>query len=325
MTASTHQLGIVGLGRIGGGLALQALKRNMQVIGYDLLGAGDALKAAGIQLVDKPEQFRLRLQAPRRIFVYVPAGEIIDRVLAQLTTVLEAGDVIVDGGNSYWGDSIRRFEKCRGEYGIHFVDCGTSGGARGARNGACFMVGGTKESFDLVEPILAKLAVNGGLIHCGTPGSGHFVKLVHNGIEFGMLQAIGEGLQLLEHHREPLPVANILQTWNHGSVIRSWLIELLEEQYREYGGPCGIPAHIEDTGEVNWLIEDAMHMEIPIPVIAQSVMQLLSSRDRSQISQRAVAMMRHGFGEHAYGPNESVARARHSSRVGAWLKPDSQS
>lgn len=314
------QLGIVGLGRIGGGLALQALKCEMRVIGYDLVGAGEELKTAGIELIDNPESFRERLQPPRKIFLYVPAGEIVDRVLAQLTPVLEEGDVVIDGGNSYWGDSIRRFEKCRDEYGIHFVDCGTSGGARGARNGACFMVGGTRESFQLIEPVLSKLAVSGGLIHCGTPGSGHFAKLVHNGIEFGMLQAIGEGVHMLEHYREQLPVADILKTWNHGSVIRSWLIELLEEQYREYNGPYDLPSHVEDTGEVNWLVEDAMEMEIPIPVIAQSVMQLFVSRDRSRIGQRAVAMMRHGFGEHAYGPNESVARARHTSRVGYWLK-----
>lgn len=319
MTVPT-QLGIVGLGRIGGGLALQALRRGMQVIGYDLVGASEELTAAGLERIDDPEEFRRRLQPPRKIFLYVPAGEIVDRVLAELTPALEKGDVIIDGGNSYWGDSIRRFRKCRDQYAIHFVDCGTSGGARGARNGACFMAGGTRESFQLIEPVLSKLAVDGGLVHCGTPGSGHFVKLVHNGIEFGMLQAIGEGAQLLEHYREQLPVADILRTWNHGSVIRSWLIELLDEQYREYGGPCELPAHVEDTGEVNWLVSDAMHMEIPIPVIAQSVMQLFTSRDRSHIASRAVAMMRHGFGEHAYGPNESIARARHTSRVGPWLK-----
>lgn len=318
--AASPQLGIVGLGRIGGGLALQALRRGMHVIGYDLVGASGELAAAGLERADDPEQFRRRLQPPRKIFLYVPAGEIVDRVLEQLTPALEKGDVVIDGGNSYWGDSIRRFRKCRDQYGIHFVDCGTSGGARGARNGACFMVGGTKESFQLIEPVLSMLAVDGGLIHCGTPGSGHFVKLVHNGIEFGMLQAIGEGAQLLEHYREQLPVADILRVWNHGSVIRSWLIELLEEQYREYGDPRELPAYVEDTGEVNWLIGDAMHMEIPIPVIAQSVMQLFASRDRSRIASRAVAMMRHGFGEHAYGPNESVARARHTSRVGPWLK-----
>lgn len=316
------QFGVVGLGRIGGGLALQALGKGAHVVGYDPHGANDELLGAGLDLLEKPTQFHQRLARPRRIFLYIPAGKSVDQILAQLTPGLEPGDLIMDGGNSYWGDSIRRYRRCRDEHGIQFVDCGTSGGARGAREGACFMVGGTREGFALLEPLLADLAVAGGVVHCGSPGSGHYAKLVHNGIEFGMLQAIGEGVHMLEKYREDLPVDGIIDAWNHGSVIRSWLMELLSEEYRAQGGTAAVSDYVEDTGEVNWLVEDAMRMEVPIPVISQSVMQLFASRDKSATWARVVAMMRRGFGEHPYGASASVARYRQSSRVGPWLEKD---
>ena len=170
-----------------------------------------------------------------------------------------------------------------------------------------------------VEPILRKLAVDGGYVHAGPPGAGHFVKLVHNGIEFGMLQAIGEGMDLLAHYREQLPIADILRCWQHGSVIRSWLVELMERPYREQGGLEKVPAYVEDTGEVNWLVDDALHMEVPIPVITQSVVQLLASRDKQHDSARAIAMMRHGFGGHPFGADAGIAHERHTGRVGGFI------
>jgi 6-phosphogluconate dehydrogenase len=227
-------------------------------------------------------------------------------LLGQLTGVLEPGDSIAVGGNSYWGDSIRRHARLK-PTGIHFVDAGTSGGPDGALNGGCFMVGGERGPVAVLEPILRELAVKGGYIHAGGPGSGHFVKLVHNGIEFGMLQAIGEGMDLLERYRERLPTADILNCWRHGSGIRSWLIELIESMYREKGGLCRVPDYVEDTGEVNWLVEDALRMEVPIPVITQSVVQLLASRDDKHNWARAIAMMGHGFGGHPYGADASIA------------------
>lgn len=321
MAEHRREFGVVGLGRIGGGLALQALGKDYHVVGLDQRGASEELVEAGIDAVEAVEGFVEKLARPRKVFLYVPAGAIVDTVLADLAPVLDEGDIIIDGGNSYWGDSIRRYAKLA-DQGLRFVDMGTSGGARGARNGACFMAGGTEAAFELIRPVLADLAVDGGLVHCGKPGAGHFVKLVHNGIEFGMLQAIGEGVQMLEHYRDELPVADVLHTWTHGSVIRSWLIELMEETYRAEGGLGDVPPFIEDTGEVNWLIDDAMKMELPIPVIAQSVMQLLTSRDDRQLWARSVAMMRHGFGEHPYGPDAAVARYRHTSRVGPFLRDE---
>lgn len=163
-------------------------------------------------------------------------------------------------------------------------------------------------------------SVEGGYVHAGASGAGHFVKLVHNGIEFGMLQAIAEGVDLLEHYREPLPIADVLRCWGRGSVIRSWLVELMEQEYRAKDGLENIPGYVEDTAEVNWLVDDALHLEVPIPVIAQSVMQLLLSRDRDRNWARSVAMMRHGFGNHPFGPDETIAKHRREGRIGGFFE-----
>ena len=311
------ELGIGGLGRIGGGRALQALEKGMKVAGFTLGGAGPELLRAGLHEVHDLAGFRDALAAPRAVFVYIPAGPVVDETLDALAGVLEPGDIAVDGGNSYWGDSIRRHGRL-GERGIHLVDVGTSGGVEGARRGACFMAGGDPDPIARLEPILTALAVPGGYVHAGPPGAGHFAKLVHNGIEFGMLQAIGEGLDLLERHPAGLAVPEILRCWRHGSVIRSWLVDLLEEAYRAEDGLERIPPYVEDTGEVDWLVTDALHLEVPIPVISQSVIQLFASRDDRRLWARAIAMMRHGFGGHPYGSDEAIRRERRTGRVGGW-------
>jgi 6-phosphogluconate dehydrogenase len=249
------------------------------------------------------------------VFLYIPAGRVVDEVLDQLAVALEPGDIVVDGGNSYWGDSIRRHARL-GERGLQFVDAGTSGGVTGARRGACFMVGGEAGPVARVAPILEVLATPGGYVHAGPPGSGHYTKLVHNGIEFGMLQAIGEGIDLLERYPQEVDIPGVLRCWRNGSVIRSWLIDLMEEAYRAEGGLERIPPYVEDTGEVNWLVSDALDLEVPVPVIAQSVMQLFASRDDKRLWARAIAMMRHGFGGHPYGADEAIRRVRETGRVG---------
>jgi 6-phosphogluconate dehydrogenase len=312
---------IVGLGNIGGNLARQALDKGFRVVGYTLGGPSGDLVPSGLVPVDGLNGLRTELAGPRRIFLYVPAGPAVDAVLADLATVVEAGDVVVDGGNSYWGDSIRRHRRLAAR-GVHFVDLGTSGGIPGARHGACMMAGGEAAAVALIEPIVRRLTVEGGFVHAGPAGAGHFTKLVHNGIEFGMLQAIAEGIDLLEGHRDELPVADVLRCWRHGSVIRSWLIDLIEEGYREKGGLGAIPPVVEDTGEVNWLVDDALHMEIPTPVIAQSVIALLASRDDRRRWARAIAVMRHGFGGHPFGRDERFAAARRTSRIGGFPAAD---
>jgi 6-phosphogluconate dehydrogenase len=226
----------------------------------------------------------------------------------------------VDGGNSYWGDSLRRHQRLATS-GIHLVDLGTSGGTEGAERGACFMAGGDKEAIERVEPILRALAVAGGYVHAGPPGAGHFVKLVHNGIEFGMLQAIGEGIDLLVRSGFPLDIAEVLRCWRNGSVIRGWLIDLMEQTYRDRKGLESVEPFVEDTGEVDWLVNDALHLEVAIPVISLAVMQLYSSRDDQQYWARAIAMMRHGFGGHPYGRDEAIAKERDVGRVGDFPKP----
>jgi 6-phosphogluconate dehydrogenase len=315
MTEHQREFGVVGLGRMGGGLALQALGKDMKVIGFDKGGVPEPLIEAGMVDAGTARGLREHLDPPRAVFVYVPAGRVVDAVIDELAGILDAGDVIVDGGNSYWGDAIDRHARLA-ERGIQFVDLGTSGGVEGARGGACFMTGGEREAVARIEPLLLELAVEGGYVHAGPPGAGHFVKLVHNGIEFGMLQAIGEGVDLLEHFEHDLPVADVLSCWRHGSVIRSWLIDLMERQYREQDGMADVPPYVEDTGEVNWLVADALEMERPIPVISQSVMQLFASRDQSATWARAIAAMRHGFGGHPFGPDDSVRRERTKGRVG---------
>ena len=318
MTEVGNEYGVIGLGRMGGNLARQALEKGTRVVGFTRRGAPSDMIEAGLVEVRSFEDLKQQLSPPRAVFVYIPAGPAVDKVLDDLAAQLDAGDVLVDGGNSYWGDSIRRHRRLE-EEGIHFADLGTSGGVEGARHGACFMAGGEQEAIARIEPILLELATEGGYVHAGPPGAGHFTKLVHNGIEFGMLQAIAEGVDLLERYRDRLEIAEVLRCWRHGSVIRSWLIDLMEAAYRSDGGTGKIPPYVEDTGEVNWLVDDALHMEVPIPVISQSVMQLFTSRDDEKNWARAIAMMRHGFGGHPYGSDEAVVRERREGRIGGFL------
>jgi 6-phosphogluconate dehydrogenase len=313
-------IGIVGLGRIGGGLALNALEKGIRVVGQTRSGASPELLQAGLEEIRSPDGFREHLAPPRRVLLYVPAGPVTQKLLDQIAEALEPGDIIADGGNSYWGDSIQRHGMLAAR-GLRFVDLGTSGGLPGARKGACFMAGGERDAVAALEPVLRALAVEGGFVHAGPPGAGHFVKLVHNGIEFGMLQAIAEGFALLRRWHAPVDVAGTLECWRHGSVIRSWLVDLMAEALRKDPGLRKPAAHVEDTGEVNWLVMDAVRMEVPIPAIAQSVMQLFASRGADEDAAKAVVLMRHGFGGHPFGPEESVAKERGEGRIGDVFRP----
>jgi 6-phosphogluconate dehydrogenase len=314
----TKKFAVIGLGKMGGGLALQALNKGWEVVGYTLGAPSPELVSAGLVVAPDVNSLRELLPKRRVVLVYIHAGKEVDFLLEQLAAILDPGDIVLDGGNSYWGDSIRRYHWMRKRH-LYLIDLGTSGGVSGARNGACFMVGGDDEPVAFVKDLLSTLAVPGGLVHAGPAGAGHFSKLVHNGIEFGMLQAIGEGIDLLENWPQAqLEIPDILRCWMHGSVIRSWLIELMERAYRENNGLEKIPGYIEDTGEVNWLVSDALYMEIPIPVISQAVMQLFASRDKDKKWAKAVAMMRHEFGGHPFGPSRPIAEERRTGRVTNW-------
>jgi 6-phosphogluconate dehydrogenase len=314
MAEMRDELCIIGLGRMGGGIALHARELGFRVLGLDPSGLRAELRDAGVEEVGELHELRRLLAAPRVVFLYVPAGPAVDDLLDALFAVLSPGDVVADGGNSYWGDSIARQRRAQA-HGICFVDLGTSGGIEGARHGACFMAGGTAPAVGRVAPILRALAVEGGYVHAGPPGAGHFTKLVHNGIEFGMLQAIGEGVDLLERYPDKLDVGAILACFRHGSVIRGWLMDLMHAAYVQEGGLANVPPIVDDTGEVNWLVGDALRMEVPIPVIAQAVMELFASRDDKKNWARAIAMMRHGFGGHAYGVNPAAEQERRHGHV----------
>ncbi|TLX67690.1 MAG: decarboxylating 6-phosphogluconate dehydrogenase [Thaumarchaeota archaeon] len=308
------KLGIIGLGKMGANLALQALEKNIHVVGK-ARSKKPELEEKGIKIVENYIDFVSFLDKPRIIYLSLPAGYTVDSVLQEVCQFLENGDVIMDGGNSFYLDSIKR-EKELWQKGFYFLDCGTSGGLQGARHGGCFMIGGRDNGVKIVEPILKKLALNeDAYIHTGGPGSGHFVKLVHNGIEFGMLQAIGEGLALLRQSNFELDLAQIFKNWSNGSVIRSWLVELMEQGLREGPNFQKMESYIEDTGEVDWLIQEAINKEIPIPVISQSVMELFKSRTKESDTYKAIALMRHGFGGHPFGKDEYISKERKTSRI----------
>lgn len=290
------KFGICGLGRMGLALALQATKKGHEVIGFDPKGSAE-LEQAGATVVDSIGVLVDALAPPRVALVYVPHGDATERVISELADRFEGGDVVVDGGNTHWDESIRRHHAL-GDRGIRFLDAGTSGGVTGARHGACFMVGGDADAYEVVRPLLEDLAVAEGVLHCGAPGTGHFVKNVHNMIEFGIVQAIGEGVEMLKQADAELDLPAVFHNWNHGSVIRSWLVELMEQALRSEHDMDRIDPYIEDTGEQRWGIEYAMRKEIPVPLLAQAVWGFYESRDPDRPWAKTVALLRHEYGQH---------------------------
>lgn len=304
------RFGIVGLGRMGSGLASRALEQGHEPVGWDPSDeARDRAGQDGVRTVPSLSELVAVLEAPRFLIMYVPHGAPVDANLQTLKPLLEPGDIVADGGNSHWEDSERRHHELA-EAGIHYLDIGTSGGigvAPGWR-GAAFMVGGDRDAFERVQPVLRSMAVDDGAVHhVGGPSSGHFVKLVHNAIEFGMLQAIGEGVQLLVRSDHDLDLAGLFEHWNHGTVIRSWLVELMANALREGGvGPeVDVPAgfdelspFVEDTGEVKWVLEWAMQRDVPTPAVATAQQMLMAYRDADSPAAKAVALMRNQFGGH---------------------------
>jgi len=313
MSDPIRRFAIVGLGKMGGGLALNAMEKGFEVCGVDSHAVSGELTKAGLKVAGDFEALAAQLPRPRFVMLYVPAGPPVDDILGQLSQVLEPGDIIADGGNSYWGDSIRRHARLK-DKGLHFIDAGTSGGPSGARNGACFMIGGEAGPVAAIEPILRKLAVAGGYVHAGKSGAGHFVKLVHNGIEFGMNHAIGDGVELLRHGGFDLDMEAIFKNWSHGSVIRGWLVELFAEGLEKEKFDA-IPPYVEDTGEVNWLVQVAVDKEIAIPTISLAVQLLFMSRGSGEDCARAVALLRHGYGGHPFGKDARIVKERKTSRL----------
>lgn len=294
--------GFVGLGKMGFNMAEHLLEVGREVAVYDISSeAVDALARKGAVPADSLDHLAAILQRPRVVWIMVPAGRPVDDVLQTLVPSLEPGDVVVDGGNSRFSDSQRRSLRLL-ENGIYFLDAGTSGGIEGARHGACIMVGGDPEGFAVIEPLLRDMCVPGGYGHMGPSGSGHYVKMIHNGIEYGMMQAIGEGFDLLETSEFRLDHEQIASVWSHGSVIRGWLMELAAQAFRKDSRLGYLAGRIADSGEGRWTVETALEQQVAIPVIGASLFRRYRSRNDDNFSDKVVAALRHEFGGHGFTP-----------------------
>ena len=293
------RFGIIGLGRMGANLAVHAAEKGHQVVGYSRnVDSKDELVRDGIELAPSLAELVLKVNQPRIVFIYVPHGPPTDDVCDALRGLLSRGDIVCAGGNSHWKDSQRRHDLFA-EAGVEFMDVGTSGGVAGARHGACFMVGGEPDAYAVIAPLLHDLAVDDqGVFYAGASGTGHFTKLVHNAIEFGMVQAIAEGIELLQRSGYELDLVGLFNNWMHGSVIRSWLVELMGRALTEQKDFSQLSTYVEDTGEVKWVLDWALDQDIPTPVTSASQTALMQYRDLDWPAANAVALLRNQYGGH---------------------------
>ena len=293
---------MVGLGRMGGNMAQRLLKSGHRVVTYDRsTEAVTASQSQGAIGASSLEDLAGRLAAPRAVWVMVPAGRPTEDTIDSLIPLLSAGDTILDGGNANYKDSMRRAEKLEG-HGIDFMDVGTSGGIWGLAEGYSLMIGGKKEAYQRLEPIFQALAPgpDQGLSHVGPAGAGHFVKMVHNGIEYGMMQAYAEGFEIMEAKKEfQLDLPQIAETWRHGSVVRSWLLDLAATALAEDPKLESPQAYVDDSGEGRWTVQESIDLAVPAPVITLSLMQRFRSRQEEPFGARMLAALRNQFGGHA--------------------------
>ncbi len=290
---------MIGLGKMGGNMALRLHQAGHRIIGFD--PGEDSRKRAqdgGIDTVASLEALVSALKAPRAVWLMVPAGEATESTIGRLLPMLSKGDILVDGGNSHYKDSMRQADACA-EHGIEFIDAGTSGGVWGLQEGYCLMVGGSAEAFSRMEPILRALAPEGGLVHAGPCGAGHYVKMVHNGVEYGMLEAYGEGFEILARGPFDLHLGEIAENWRHGSVVRSWLLDLLTQALQKDPQLQHLRGYVDDSGEGRWTAQEAIERGIAAPVITLSLQQRFLSRQEDTLSNRVIAALRNEFGGHA--------------------------
>ena len=296
------ELGMIGLGRMGGNMAQRLLRGGHRVVGFDPdAGARKALEDDGGGSADALQALVAALPAPRVLWMMVPAGKITDGTVDTLAGLLAPGDVVIDGGNSNYKDTLRR-AAALADRRIGYVDCGTSGGVWGLAEGYALMIGGDKAIVDRLRPIFETLAPakDKGWGHVGPVGSGHFTKMVHNGIEYGLMQAYAEGFSILQHKQDfALDLHQVAEIWRTGSVVRSWLLDLTADALGKNPTMDGIAPWVADSGEGRWTLQEAIDLDVPAPVIALSLMARLRSRDDDSFADKLLAAMRNEFGGHA--------------------------
>ena len=293
------ELGMIGLGRMGANMTERLVLGGHRVISYDR--SPEAIQ----RVVDKGAlgahslaDFVQQLSSPRAIWLMVPSGEPVDSTIAQLLPNLSEADVLLDGGNSNYHDSLRRADKLKA-LNIHFVDVGTSGGVWGLTVGYCMMIGGDPEPVERLTPIFKTLAPQDGFLHVGPTGAGHFAKMIHNGVEYGMLQAYGEGFELLKASQFGFDLAKISHLWNQGGVVRSWLLELAEDAFHKDPQLASIKGYVDDSGEGRWAVQEAIDKSVPAPVLMASLFARFASRQENSFSAKVIAALRNEFGGHA--------------------------
>lgn len=299
-------IAIVGLGRMGMNMLERLSGDGHTVYGYDTDPAklAEVEKRGGIPIADL--HLAVEKQKPARIFwIMVPQGDPVDQTIAKLSPLLSPGDIIIDGGNSYFKDSVHRGKKLE-ELGIHFMDCGTSGGVWGLKEGYCLMMGGPEAAFKIAEPIFKTLAPENGYVYTGASGSGHYTKMVHNGIEYGMLQAYGEGFDILHASEYKLDLTAIASAWRYGSVVRSWLLDLLVLAFKDDTNLKHVRGYVEDSGEGRWTIQEAIDHNVPAPVITASLYERFHSRQPENFAAKVIASLRNEFGGHAVKSSDAT-------------------
>ena len=284
------KIGMVGLGRMGGNMAERLRRSGHEVVGYD--------RNADIANVKSLAELVEALPAPRVVWVMVPAGEPTRSTIAELGELLAVADLVIDGGNSNYRDSIANADELAGK-GIGFVDAGVSGGVWGLENGYGLMVGGTPEHVAMLRPVLEALAPEGGLVHAGPVGAGHFTKMVHNGIEYGLMQAYAEGLELLQASELGIDVPGAIKAWRHGTVVRSWLLDLLDRALDEDPGLEALKGWADDSGEGRWTVQEAVRLAVPAPAISAALFARFASRQDESPAMKVIAALRQQFGGHA--------------------------
>jgi len=295
------KLAMIGLGRMGMNMARRLLAGGHQIVAYNRTpDKTEQMVAEGAEGAFTLEEVTEKLDSPRIVWLMLPAGRVVDDHIDRLAPLVAKNDILIDGGNSFYKDDIRRAEQLEPQ-GIRYMDAGVSGGIWGLKIGYCTMIGGDRETYVTIEPILETLAPENGYLYCGKAGAGHFVKMVHNGIEYGMMQAYGEGFEILaaSEFADGFDYADISHLWNQGSVIRSWLLELAEAAFRNDDKLSDISGHVDDSGEGRWTVIQAVETGVPAEVITLSLMRRFRSRQKDPFAERVLAALRREFGGHA--------------------------